>query len=178
MSESSLKSLIVPGLLLGTAAFFFLSSEGEAKAGTSGGGGAAPPPKPVPPIGGGDQTAPPGKEKAAPDENGIYPTNDGTQWATPGKRSNPLYQWLYPIPAGHTGPAQLAKRVTGDERRYKELFAANPTKAIVVTDKTNFFGTNFATWNAGERIRLPKTWNQFVDEAGNINKPDGTPFPA
>lgn len=171
MSEGfNIKSLIVPALALGAVGLLIMGSSSEAHAGEK------------KPDGGGGGTPPPGKEPAqcgVDSVSGKYecPTQDGSPWATPGKQSSANFTWLFTIPEGHTGPAQLAKFITGDERRYKELFAANLTKSVVVTDKTNFFGTNFAQWRAGEKIRMPSSWNQYIDETGAVSKPAGTVWP-
>ncbi len=75
-----------------------------------------------------------------------------------GEQSMPLTRTTpvkWPVQAGQY-PILISKRVTGAENRYKELFAANPDK------KLNAAKDNFATFNAGEMINLPKSWNVYI----------------
>lgn len=179
MSEGfNIKSLIVPGLLLGTVGFIFMQSEGTAKA-DSGGGGAPPGGGGTPPVGTPPVGAPPGTKVMGKDANGYYPTNNGTPYATSGKQSNPLYQWTYVVVAGDS-PILISKRITGIERSYLDLIAANPEKATV-GDRLNPFSKipqyNFASMNPGDKLKIPKAWNVFIDETGATNKPAGTPYP-
>ncbi len=61
----------------------------------------------------------------------------------------------------------LAKTLTGDGRRYVELIAANPEKPTV-GDPLNPFSTGYSFLDLveGERIRIPKSWNPFLSDAG------------
>jgi hypothetical protein len=62
---------------------------------------------------------------------------------------------VYRVERGDT-PGGVAKKLTGDARRYTELFAANPSKRVVATT----YGRNFATFSVGERIALPVSWRK------------------
>lgn len=75
------------------------------------------------------------------------------------RQSAPTSVWYWKNESGDS-PWRVAQVVTGDGNRYKELFAANPTKAVS--------GGNFTSFLVGERIALPTTWNLYIAE-------DGTP---
>lgn len=64
--------------------------------------------------------------------------------------------WL--VTAGEY-PYKIAKLVTGDANRWRELIRANPQK------KVNAATGNFATLYAGEILRLPDSWVQSVPAA-------------
>jgi len=77
--------------------------------------------------------------------------------------------------------ALIAKKFTGNDRRYPELFPANPSKKLVdvyridnwpfdtkyvsvsegspAPDRGTFLGKNFATLNVGEVLTLPSAWS-------------------
>lgn len=64
---------------------------------------------------------------------------------------------------------KLAKDITGNGERYVELMAANPEKKTVGDPLRPFAtGYSFVTLKVGERIRIPRTWNVYVDETGRV----------
>jgi hypothetical protein len=82
-------------------------------------------------------------------------------------RSNPDTQWwTLPVKAGES-PWSITQAWIGDGKRYPELIAANPEKATVGT-KGNADYT-FASLKVGERLRVPKTWNVYVDKTGRTD---------
>lgn len=92
------------------------------------------------------------------------------EWAPTGSApSLPDVQWW----SGPFSPSKgdslygLAKTLTGDGRRYVELIEANPEKPTV-GDPLNPFSTGYSFLDLvdGERIRIPKSWNPFLSDAG------------
>lgn len=65
-------------------------------------------------------------------------------------------------------PGAIAKRLTGNERRWPELIAANPQKQT----KQTKIGKVFTTMHAGEVLKLPESWREALpkvegDEPGD-----------
>jgi hypothetical protein len=94
-----------------------------------------------------------------------------------GRASVGTYQWTYLVTA-HETPGSIARRITGDERRYVELLSANSDKRMATYRKGARFEINFAQ---GEFCRwtmlyLPKSWNPWIDEDGNFAG-KSRPFP-
>lgn len=106
----------------------------------------------------------PGAENASPE---IDPKKVPTSISVPkkGYRSSPDTQWWYgPLKPGQS-PWSVATYVTGEGKRYPELMPANPEKATV--GKPGQPGYTFASFKIGERIRVPKSWNKYIDQLGN-----------
>lgn len=82
--------------------------------------------------------------------------------------------WSNPLKAGQS-PWSLAKEITGDGRRYPELMPANPEKATV--GKPGSSGYTFVSFKIGERVRIPKGWNIYIDQTGHYDE-KGTIYPA
>ncbi len=115
---------------------------------------------------------------AAPGLPNITPEQapKGEVWKDkPGIRTWARTQWWSgPLRAGES-PWNLARKVTGDGRRYPELMPANPEKATV--GKPGSAGYTFASFKIGERVRLPKGWNIYIDQTGKTDG-KGTIWPA
>lgn len=97
--------------------------------------------------------------------------------APPGSTaSSPSTQWSHTVQPGEN-PSQITKERTGDDRRYVELIDANPSKPTV-GDRLNPYSTgfNFKSLMAGEVLDLPKSWNIYVNDAGQWSP--GVPLPA
>ena len=86
----------------------------------------------------------------------------------PGVRTWATTQWWDSgLDAGES-PWSLAKRITGDGRRYPELMPANPEKATVGVPGSPSY--TFVSFKIGERIRIPKGWNVYIDQTGKTTK--------
>jgi hypothetical protein len=85
-----------------------------------------------------------------------------------GVASNPLHQWCYVVQPGDTA-GNIALRFVGTRERFVELLVANPSKPQITDPEVNF-----ATLCKGERLFIPKSWNLWIDEAGNRR---GGPIP-
>jgi hypothetical protein len=73
---------------------------------------------------------------------------------------DPSNRAVYIVESGD-GPIRIAKNVTGDGKRWRELVSANPAKA---TKKTGPDAGNFVTLRVGERLNLPKAWETAVEK--------------
>jgi len=73
---------------------------------------------------------------------------------------DPSNRAVYIVDPGD-GPIKIAQKVVGDGRRWRELVAANPTKA---TKKTGPDAGNFVSLRVGERLNLPKAWETAVEK--------------
>ncbi len=84
---------------------------------------------------------------------------------------SPDVQLFYVVREGDS-PAVVA------DRRYVELIEANP-EVPTVGDPLNPWssGYNFARFNVGDKLKLPRAWNAFVDQLGNFAG-STTPFPS
>lgn len=114
----------------------------------------------------------PGLRNITPENVGAPPSPKS------GFQSWPTQQWWTgPLKAGEM-PWTFAKDVTGDGRRYIELIAANPEKKTV-GDPANPFttGFSFVSFKIGERVRIPRTWNIFIDQTGHYEDGVGKPLP-
>jgi hypothetical protein len=86
------------------------------------------------------------------------------------------YQWCHIVRDGDTA-GRIAEKIVGDRNRYVELLAANPSKERIGSPEVNF-----KTLDAGgsgrkpEMLFLPKSWNPWIDQKGNI-RGQKTPFP-
>ena len=58
------------------------------------------------------------------------------------------------IPAGHPGAMALAKKLTGDERRYRELLASNPNLAEKMVSGVTYV----VPWSPGQVVKIPASW--------------------
>lgn len=91
-------------------------------------------------------------------------------------RSLPTTQWWSGpynktgVGSGYGGPFYLAEAITGNGLRYVELIMANPEKKTV-GDPTNpmLTGYSFVSLAEGERVRIPRTWNQYIDQIGDYS---------
>lgn len=91
--------------------------------------------------------------------------------AMPGLQSHADYQWCYVVRDGDT-PGDVAALILGPEQgwRYVELLTANPEKAIrgsVIAPDAGDKELNFQDWAVGEVVRLPRTWNPWIDQVGS-----------
>lgn len=90
------------------------------------------------------------------------------------------YQWCHTVRKtnGKVDTAgSIAERVTGDRRRYLELVAANPHKGFATVQGASGPEVNFREPPcAMEKLKLPKSWNPWIDQQGT---PRGktTPYP-
>jgi len=109
--------------------------------------------------------------------NVTQETSAGPMPGKPGVASSPITQWWTgPLIEGDS-PWLLAKKVTGDGRRYVELMIANPEKPTVGEPTRPFAtGYSFVSFKIGERIRVPRSWNIYIDQTGKT-KGDGVPLP-
>lgn len=130
----------------------------SAKASTGGGGGGG---------GGGGSPPKPSSSDIDPqfDADGNLSTADGGK-ARKGVASNPDFQWIYRVKEGDSASA-ISQHIIGDDRRYRELIDANPDKRTV-GDRNKLFEFNFAQLNAPEPLYVPKAWNRYIDEQGNM----------
>lgn len=91
-------------------------------------------------------------------------------------RSLPTTQWWSgpynktSVASGYGGPFYLAEAITGNGLRYVELIMANPEKKTV-GDPMNpmLTGYSFVSLAEGERVRIPATWNQNIDQIGEYS---------
>jgi len=84
-----------------------------------------------------------------------------------GMASNPIRQWCYVVKDTDTA-GRIAENHTGDRSRYVELLAANPSKKMIFSPEINF-----ADMCVGERLYIPKSWNPWIDQEGNVAGPHG-----
>jgi nucleoid-associated protein YgaU len=73
---------------------------------------------------------------------------------------DPSNRAVYIVETGD-GPIRIAKKITGDGNRWRELVSANPAKA---TKKTGPDAGNFVTLRVGERLNIPKSWETAVEK--------------
>lgn len=87
----------------------------------------------------------------------------------PGQASVGTYQWMYLVKK-HETTGSIAKAVTGDSRRYVELLSANSNRRMATYRAGTRVEVNFAQSEFCEHARLyvPKSWNPWIDEAGNL----------
>lgn len=174
----------VPLLILGGAAVAALlltssSSNAAPNAPPSGpgpGGGPALPPGPpgLPPP----PPPPPGPPSSGPSTGPVGVGGGSTPPATPndvqkappgttlGPASSADTQWTYLVVSGDS-PDLIAKRITGNERIYEDLIHANPWKPT--NGETALGKYNFKTLHAGERLYVPRNWNEYIDVLGGYN---------
>lgn len=90
--------------------------------------------------------------------------------AVPGYASHADYQWCYVVRDGDSaGSITEMFWNSKDGWRYAELLAANPqklTKGTTISPDGVGEELNFASLEAGERLFLPRTWNQHIDQTG------------
>lgn len=116
-------------------------------------------------------TGAPGAENATPEIDPKKPLGGLSTAPKKGYRSPDHWQWWHgPLKPGQS-PWSITQYLTGDGRRYPELMPANPEKATV--GKPGTPGYTFATFKIGERIRIPKTWNKYIDQLGNADQKGG-----
>lgn len=101
----------------------------------------------------------------------FHTPTGSNQAPTPGVQSDPDYQWCFVVPDGST-PGDVAAMVLGPDQswRYVELLTANPekaTKGSVVAPDAGDEEMNFVQWKVGETVRLPRTWNPWIDQVGS-----------
>lgn len=83
------------------------------------------------------------------------------------KATDPDYQWRWTVQTGDN-PSIIAKKITGDDRRYVELIAANPSKPTKGSASSPYTtGYNFATLTTGEKLLIPKAWNVYIASDGS-----------
>lgn len=200
------RNMKVVGVLAGVGVlglgYLLLNGGDDAKAAEPGKTPGTPPtpgktPATPPPI--------PGKLIVPPDTVPPFMQADGqcaTSKCGPARRgfaSNPNFQW-YRVVGNPDNASLMAKRVTGNERRYPEIVtyakqAFAPGKSTLLPsgivrldytfirdmrtkgDPANPFssGYNWVSLVPGDRIPIPKTWNIFIDEQGYDNA--GTVWP-
>jgi hypothetical protein len=91
--------------------------------------------------------------------------------------TDPSYQWRWTVVTGDN-PSLIAKKITGDDRRYVELIAANPSKPTKGDPSSPYStGYNFASLTTGEKLYVPKAWNVYIASDGS-GYTGGTPLPA
>jgi hypothetical protein len=91
-----------------------------------------------------------------------------------GTASNLIFQWDYVISPGDD-PGRIAEGITGDRRRFVELLSANADKRMKSYGKEVNFADP-ADFCVGGHLYLPKTWNPWIDEEGNL-RGNVIPFP-
>lgn len=137
-------------------------------------------------AGGGSATGEPGLFK---DESGNYSRAGGLP-PRKGVASNPLFQWKHAVVAGDNASLITARYFgSGATRaRVDELINNNPTESNgrnlgpIRSDWAP--GTpgqtpgvlNWTTLIAGDLLRIPKSWNAWIDETA-VTKNDPTPWP-
>lgn len=105
-------------------------------------------------------------------------TGTGKMSGKPGYASSPTTQWWTGPFATGDSPWDLARKITADGRRYVELMAANPEKKTVGDPARPFAtGYSFVSFKIGERIRVPRTWNIYIDQNGHFDDYVGKPLP-
>jgi hypothetical protein len=99
-----------------------------------------------------------------------------------GCASNPEFQWVHVVKEGQ-GPAAIAAIYfgIGTVERWSELVSANPRDYYSNRDlhPTGTPGTSshvFGSLRPGDGLRIPKTWNRWVDQDGNPRH-GPVPFP-
>lgn len=125
------------------------------------------------------------------DKNGVPSSWDGGV-AKPGYQSNPLFQWVYTVANGDSpwAIATLAFGPSAPIARVVELIQYNPTEVLTGRKmqtkgdplNPNTSGYNFVTLLPGDVLRIPKTWNAWVDQTGKARHgaapwPPPTSFP-
>lgn len=121
-----------------------------------------PPPPPPPPTPAGPST-PVGPGAAPTVANDVQKAPPGTVL---GPASSPSTQWTYLVVSGDS-PDLIAKKITGNERIYPDLIHANPWKPT--NGKTALGEYNFKSLLAGERLYVPRSWNEYIDVLGGYN---------
>lgn len=85
----------------------------------------------------------------------------------PGFMSFPDTQWWTRAWTANDSLDKLAAKVTGSPARYIELVAANPEKKTIGSPGNPFAtGYGFIEVQIGEQLRLPRTWNVYIDQLG------------
>lgn len=133
----------------------------------------------------GDASAPTSTAKVIKDANGTPSSMDGGP-PVAGVASNPNFQWLHSVQAGQS-PAAIAALYfgpTAPPQRWVELIQANPieyysgrtlgSKGDPANPVTS--GYNFASLMPGDTLRVPKTWNRWIDQEGT-RRGNPLPFP-
>lgn len=126
---------------------------------------------------------------------GTEPTITDTPPTGPKVQGDPNTQWNYTVVEGDN-PSLIARKVFGSDTarapdgrfRWVELVQYNTSKPTVgnaanpygtapsLTDLTGTPGYNFATLVAGEKIKVPKSWNPWVSSDG-FAKGTAEPWP-
>lgn len=103
----------------------------------------------------------------------IHSPSGSTLAPMPGVQSHPDYQWCYVVRDGDT-PGDVAALILGPDQgwRYVELITSNPdmaTKGSVIAPDAGDAELNFADadWKIGRVVRLPRTWNPWIDQVGS-----------
>lgn len=115
-------------------------------------------------LGGGDDPTRPQLGTCSPSSESPNPTG-GDPIA--GQASAFGYQWCHDVRNSDTA-GSLAEAITGDRRRYLELVYANPQYGVAM-QPTSSGGSemNFRDKpRPGEKIKLPKSWNPWIDQTG------------
>jgi len=77
------------------------------------------------------------------------------------------YTWHWRVELGDNA-SRITKLITGAEGRYPELIAANPSKATVGSAGSPYStGYNFKTLTVGELLKIPNSWNQYIQADGS-----------
>lgn len=140
------------------------------------------------PSGAGDLSFPAG---VIIDKNGVPSSWDGKA-PMPGYQSNPLFQWVYTVANGDS-PWLIATGAFGPTApiaRVVELIQNNPVEVLTGRKmqtkgdpmNPNTSGYNFVTLLPGDVLRIPKTWNAWIDQTGKTRGaaapwPPPTSFP-
>lgn len=109
----------------------------------------------------GSRAEAPSCEKAYRNKNGTSSARDGTDCGRAGMASNPAFVWARTVEPGDTA-GSTAELITGDPTRFVELLVANPD--IATKGQTGVLPE-------GTMLRVPLSWNPFIDEIGNRNDP-------
>lgn len=98
------------------------------------------------------------------------PSGKTSPVAVPGYATHDDYQWCYVVqPGDNAGTITEKFWNSKDGWRYIELLTANPEKLTVgsvVTPDGSGDQLDFASIEAGEVLRLPRTWNRHIDQTG------------
>lgn len=192
--ENKWYPIAIGGALVGLGVFAFMG-EGEAKAGETKPGGDSKASDTKPGAGKAGTLILPAGSVMPLCSNGVLSTIAGGP-ARPNFASNPSFQWYYTVASGNNA-SQIAKKFTGDDRRFDELVAYAtstytkaktevlpsgilcisyvPLKALKTQgNRENKYSSGY-NWAAstpimsGDRIPIPLSWNEYISEQGDIS---------
>lgn len=110
--------------------------------------------------------------------SGIYSTDPAHSPSGPsrtpsaGVQSYPDHHWSYTVRSANESAGSIAEMILGADQawRYVELLVANPQKPVRgsrVVPEGSDDELNFVSLAVGEKLRLPRSWNGWIDEVGN-----------